>query len=341
MTGSAASPRLACLDGWRGLAILLVTIGHFAPFPTGRLADAGVELFFVLSGRLMADLLIVRRQPLPDFFLRRASRVLPALAAFVLVCAIALAVPAIVKGGSAKTIGALAASGFVTNYLPQNAVVPAFEHTWSLAVEEHCYVALAIIALVVGRGRKAALIVAAALGVLATINGVRLLGLDSADTAYSYWRSDVRGASVLLSFAFYLAIRQVDAATLTRWALVVPACLAAGIAVRSLVIAEYWQATFGSAAMIVAVNLVDRAPAAFRRWFETRALTWLGLISFSFYLWQQPFMLCKSIAPWPVLLALSVGAAVLSYRNVERPMRIWLNARWSRPRREASVIALG
>lgn len=341
LSGSTASPRLVCLDGWRGLAVLLVTIGHFAPFPTGRIADAGVELFFVLSGRLMADLLIVQRQPLPDFFLRRASRVLPALAVFVLVCAIALAVPAILKGGSAETIGALAASGFITNYLPQNAIVPVFEHTWSLAVEEHCYVALAIIALVVGRGRRAALIVAGVLGVLATVNGIRLLVFNSPEVAYPYWRSDVRGASVLLSFAFYLLIQRIDGVTLKRWAWAAPACLIAGIAIHSLLIVEYWQATFGTAALIVAVNLIDRSPIAFRRLLEGRGLTWLGLISFSFYLWQQPFMLCKSIAPWPLLLALSIAAAVASYRNVEKPMRSWLNARWSQRPRISGIMAPG
>ena len=340
MTGMSASRRLAYLDGWRGLAVLLVTIGHFAPFPTERIAATGVELFFVLSGRLMADLLIVQRQPLPQFFVRRASRILPALAVYIAVCTAALAVSALANGGSMQAVGTLAAAGFVTNYLPLDAVEPVFEHTWSLAVEEHCYIALAIIALLVGRGRRPALMVAALLGVLATVNGVRLFAFNASDMSYSHWRSDVRGASILLSFAFFLTIQRVDPASLRRWAVAAPAALGIGIAIRAPFIAEYWQAIFGTTAMIFAVGLVDHSPAL-RRFLEHRWLTWLGLISFSFYLWQQPFMLCKGVAPWPVLLALSFVAAMLSYRNVERPMRAWLNARWSGRRPALATPAFG
>ena len=48
-----------------------------------NLGRFGVELFFVLSGRLMAEILFVQKMPL-DFFLRRFSRVYPALFVFVL-----------------------------------------------------------------------------------------------------------------------------------------------------------------------------------------------------------------------------------------------------------------
>src|ERR1700761_7320849 len=49
------------LDNWRGWAILLVLIGHFFETDGDSLGRLGVELFFVLSGRLMADLLFVKR----------------------------------------------------------------------------------------------------------------------------------------------------------------------------------------------------------------------------------------------------------------------------------------
>ena len=73
--GSAGGAHVASLDGWRGLSLLLVFIGHFTAYYEA--AALGVELFFVLSGRLMADILILRREPIGTFFWRRASRILP------------------------------------------------------------------------------------------------------------------------------------------------------------------------------------------------------------------------------------------------------------------------
>jgi len=75
--------RLAYLDGWRGLSILLVLFGHFAMHARSWPATLGVELFFVLSGRLMADILFVERFPLAAFYKRRVSRIFPGLAVFV------------------------------------------------------------------------------------------------------------------------------------------------------------------------------------------------------------------------------------------------------------------
>ncbi|TIU24619.1 MAG: acyltransferase, partial [Mesorhizobium sp.] len=75
--------RLAYLDGWRGLSIALVLIGHFFPVPGINLGVLGVEFFFVLSGRLMGEILFIERFPLKKFFKRRFSRIYPALLVFV------------------------------------------------------------------------------------------------------------------------------------------------------------------------------------------------------------------------------------------------------------------
>jgi Acyltransferase family len=80
--------RIGYLDGWRGIAIVLVLLGHFAPVDAANLGTLGVDFFFVLSGRLMAEILFIKRVSLPAFYLRRFSRVYPGLLAFVVLAAL-------------------------------------------------------------------------------------------------------------------------------------------------------------------------------------------------------------------------------------------------------------
>src|SRR5215468_5050609 len=87
-----STPHVPYLDGWRGAAIGSLLVGHFTPLPGIDFGRVGVELFFVLSGRLMADILFVRNFALPAFFRRRISRIWPALVLYVLGIAAASAI---------------------------------------------------------------------------------------------------------------------------------------------------------------------------------------------------------------------------------------------------------
>lgn len=87
--------RLPELDGIRGIAILLVLLLHWMVRPAGPLLRdwsprawalldlswCGVDLFFVLSGFLIAGILLDHRDApnvLRTFYARRACRILPA-----------------------------------------------------------------------------------------------------------------------------------------------------------------------------------------------------------------------------------------------------------------------
>lgn len=58
--------RILYLDGVRGLAIVLLMVGHFLTTRGVNFGRLGVELFFVLSGRLMAEILFVDRCEIGD-----------------------------------------------------------------------------------------------------------------------------------------------------------------------------------------------------------------------------------------------------------------------------------
>lgn len=77
--------RVDYLDGWRGLAIILVLISHFFPIKYFDLGRLGVDVFFVLSGMLMSNLLFIKKVPLKIFYKRRISRIFPVFFIFITV----------------------------------------------------------------------------------------------------------------------------------------------------------------------------------------------------------------------------------------------------------------
>ena len=160
---AAAVPRhrMFALDVLRGLAVLLVVVFHWpgrssrmGPFaPVSAVGWAGVDLIFVLSGFLISGLLFTEWDRtgslnLRRFWLRRGFKIWPAyFAAFGLVMALR-AVPNFRDGGAAAVLAEwrryLPSAVFVQNYFPERRQWP---YTWSVAVEEHFYLALPLLML--------------------------------------------------------------------------------------------------------------------------------------------------------------------------------------------------
>ena len=151
MTEEIQEPkRLAQLDILRAIACILVIISH-TPAPANPLMMAlkrggwiGVDLFFVLSGFLVTSLLFREykrdgRVRAGRFAIRRALKIYPAFYFFLFVTTICIVLLA--NDLSNISPGKLLAEAlFVQNYLPS-----VWGHTWSLAVEEHFYIAVIIL----------------------------------------------------------------------------------------------------------------------------------------------------------------------------------------------------
>src|SRR5205823_1075916 len=127
------------LQGWRGFAIIFLMFGHFGPASTHPMGRLGVEFFFVLSGRLMAQLLFVEQMSLRHFYVRRFSRIFPALWLF---AAAALVASLILGPFSIGLQDFFHAVTFTINYTESPR---SMAHLWSLCVEEHSYVILSIV----------------------------------------------------------------------------------------------------------------------------------------------------------------------------------------------------
>lgn len=133
MTGAS---RVPALDGIRGIAILLVLIGHGLGQPGEWPSAAGVTLFFILSGYLITGRL-ASGQSLPRFYANRARRLLPAMLVMLAVTA-----PYFLSVGRASGWQVLEAGLYVRDITAGHlgaSLYSPWSHMWSLAVEEQFY----------------------------------------------------------------------------------------------------------------------------------------------------------------------------------------------------------
>ncbi|SHM85913.1 acyltransferase family protein [Bradyrhizobium lablabi] len=132
--------RLAELDGLRGIAIGLVVLFHFGLIPVGWV---GVQLFFVLSGYLISELLINEKEQAfstytAQFYWRRSLRIFPLY--FIYLASMAALHFATGAPESLQADWPYLLT-YTTNFgrLRTIDIGPAFTHLWSLAVEEQFY----------------------------------------------------------------------------------------------------------------------------------------------------------------------------------------------------------
>ncbi|MER9686032.1 acyltransferase [Mesorhizobium sp. M0139] len=322
----AARARLAYLDGWRGLSIALVLIGHFFPVPGINLGVLGVEFFFVLSGRLMGEILFIERFPLKKFFKRRFSRIYPALLVFVTSAMIGLSGTFI----AFKWKAALTALTFTYNYAGILITrAGALDHIWSLCVEEHAYIILALISVVVtGRGNVVRLLVT--LSLLAMANGAISYWVLGMDYEHSYWRTDVHIASILLSASICLLKHDDRLPAFLKSPYVSLVSAAAAILLFLDPVPTPIHYLLAVPLLALAVNTLDTSNWHLTGLLSSRPMVMIGLWSYSLYLWQQPFykfVAEQGSAPIPMLAAV-FACALCSYYLVEKPARAWLNRNW-------------
>jgi len=348
--GSAKS-RISALDGWRGACIIAVLIGHFAPIHFIDFGDLGVEMFFVLSGRLMADILFVEKFPLKQFYIRRFSRVWPGVLVYALFC---LAVFSH-NSGLFLHVGArafFAAISFTTNYkIAMFGQTQLLDHTWSLSVEEHSYLLLGILAFVLRDksvlAQKSTILACALLMVLNGILRSYVVPVQDFDYPATmgypphqfdfYWLSDIRAASVFFAAFVYLHLR--GAKSPHQAAL--PALLFAVLTFITKV-PEGVSLTLGTLALAFAVCTLEGEGGQLARLCNQRLLIMFGKYSFSIYLWQQVFFKLfqqgrndgllsstEGLLLRPVSILGACAAGVASYYLVEAPARRYINTRWS------------
>jgi peptidoglycan/LPS O-acetylase OafA/YrhL len=343
--GPSAGARRLDLDVVRGVAIVLALGWHFSRESSGnRFVDvlqwpghvfgwAGVDLFFVLSGFLMGQLVLKERARTGGFdgrrfTVRRLLRLWPVLYVF-------LAVHAVLGNEPVGT------------YLWQNALHvqnyagTSLAHLWSLAVEEHFYLLLAVLFPLFARRRGSvrplvAVLVAVLVGSLAVRGFGVLTGVSDVQLQWrTHFRMDALAAGVLLALVRVHYPATFDRLVQRRWPLAV-ATVAGGTFLATVGKIGALGSTLGytvayltGAAFLLLLHGAAWVPRA--GWL-TRPVAALGRYSYGIYIWHVfAAELTLGLLPGvdyesfgPVAQALKFGAAiaagVLTTVLIERPV---------------------
>ncbi len=347
-------PYRAGLDGLRALAVTGVFLYHanVAWVPGGFL---GVDLFFVLSGYLITSLLLREFSAhgsidLLRFWGRRARRLFPAVAVLILFAL--LATLTIARDDLARTRGdALSALIYMTNwheiiashsYFNQFGRPSLLQHLWSLAVEEQFYLIWPLLLLLGLRYLHPRTVIAlTAVLAVASCAAMWLIYNPNGDPSSVYYGTDTRAFTLLIGAL--LAFAWPSAQTrLRRWRRSGTAVDAVGVVALLGVLALFvrmqdfdpwlYRGGFLLMAVVGAVLVagVSYPGAILGRLLGCRPLRWLGARSYGIYLWHWPIMeltrpqIDVPLHGAPLILlqaAATLGAAALSYRYVEMPIR--------------------
>jgi peptidoglycan/LPS O-acetylase OafA/YrhL len=314
--------RIPTLDGWRGVAILLVLAAHlqmgllhhyYGNYPWADVGQHGVTIFFVLSGYLITSRLLEEEKiDLKSFYLRRFFRLMPCAWSFML----ALALASVLFGIPLIGHDALACIFFFRNYFPTTETPFNMRtgHFWSLSLEEQFYLLWPPALAFLGRRRALVLAIAGCLGCAALKLGAHSYCMRFPQALHSEVRFDAPLAGCLFALVLRSGAPREWFQRNGHWLfwLCVP-IFAWQLATYSSMVSFFESATIAcmiAATTLAPISLVGRA-------LEWKHLKFLGVLSYSLYVWQQG-MLFLPVYPYLGVVFLPL-VAILSYGCIEQP----------------------
>lgn len=323
------------IQGLRALAVLAVIVFHVNHnwLPGGFV---GVDIFFVVSGYLITG--IVTRQKamgtfnVVDFYKSRVRRIVPAYLCLLAMVAIVMAALLTPRDFHSFFASLKSALYFNSNnyfngendYFAAASYELPLLHTWSLAVEMQFYLVLpALVILIPKRLIKPAL----------TLTTVLLMLYAE----YRLFNNEKQGVyfSLLARAPEFLVggLLAVSATSLVSDYRAIKAWTGVGLLVLSFVFISEDSAFPGFLALAPCVGtalLLSARGSLINRWLASRAMVFVGGLSYSLYLWHWPILASMRyfsesyILPLNALAAfavLTVALSLCSYYLIEKPLR--------------------
>jgi peptidoglycan/LPS O-acetylase OafA/YrhL len=342
------------IDGLRAIAVLAVLAFHTGVLHLGG-GFVGVDVFFVISGYLISFIVFSEiagsRFSIVGFYERRIRRIFPALFAMLAVLSafvvFYLLPTELMDYGKTLLATTFSASNFYlwlhTGYFDSQQTNPLL-HTWSLAVEEQFYILFPLFLVLVRRFFPKRLRISVVVLFFLSLLASAVVVINSRTTAFymPYTRAWELLLGTLLSLGLFPRLHSAvirNMAALTGFGMVIGA-------------ARFYSDTtvfpglsalipcLGSALIIGAGESGSSVVAAVLSW---RPVVFVGLISYSLYLWHWPVIIMNRMGVFfrlsrfvqsrhgrllppdrfehLVLIVVSFGLATLSWWFVERPFR--------------------
>ncbi len=334
------------IDGLRAIAVVPVILFHAditlwqtTVFPGGFL---GVDVFFVISGYLISGMILAQlskdRFRLTEFYRRRIKRLFPAACSVILTCLPLSWLLFQPEDFTHFITSALAALAFVSNiwfatgseYFADTTEHMPLLHTWSLSVEEQFYFVFPIFLMALWRwtwGPRWVFRLVIGATVLSLVSYVML---QTRAPNWAFYLSITRGWELLVGVA--VAVKGNSLSPVLRQS---PWLAVAGLGL--LLIAMIFSSDIGAAQMIgrlaavlgTACLLVSGAGShGVGTLLRKRSMVGIGRVSYSLYLWHWPglaylsyLQLDSSVLTVILVLGISLGLALASYRWIETPLR--------------------
>ena len=331
------------IDGLRSLAIFPVLMFHagLGVFTRGHM---GVDIFFVISGYLITGLILAdvdqKKFSLRNFYMRRARRLLPALFLLLLVSCVAawlMLFPADMQDFGKSLLSALT---FTANfyfwqtgdYFASSSALRPLLHLWSLGIEEQFYLLfpwllVSATGIVVRDQRRIWVSVCVVLSLLLACK------LTSRAPMAAFYLPLTRAWELLAgALAAWYSRGAAPAYHLRSWQ---PWAAWLGLlmvlGVLSVPYSLPWPVLTVTAPLVAGTVLMlsfARDDVLVARLLRTRPLVWVGLLSYSAYLWHQPLFAfarhglinLAGITAW-VGIGIVLLLSWLSWRWVEQPFR--------------------
>jgi len=328
------------------LAVGLVIASH-AELPFLRGGFVGVDVFFVLSGYLITNLLMQEISSsgtvnFARFYARRARRLLPAAITMVLVVcgAEAILMSPVAQFNTLKA--ALATVLYCSNfyfahlqmqYFSQHSAANPLLHTWSLAVEEQFYLVWPVLLLLLARTVKSVRGRSTALAAISLASFVLCLWLTATNSILAFFETPARvwefGAGGLLVFMpeRWLGGRR----RLWSWlgAIGIIALMASAELIHASMFPGYVAAIPVVATLLLLLAGAGAPESPAPRLLRTRPAQVMGRLSYSLYLWHWPVLaIGQQLIPnnsVPIRLGWMAVAGIMAavtYGAIESPVRL-------------------